>query len=75
MTANEPNQKNIRITIKVLAIIAIVVGAITILSIPTQGDPEAAFIGGIFFIGYGICTLVYLGQENKSKGGEFINQK
>ena len=55
-------------TIKVLSIIAVVLGGIAILS--AFGETSAdeimrAIVGGSLFLGYGICVLVYLKNENK----------
>jgi len=53
-------------TIKVLSIIAIVLGAFTILSALGETSFEEAgyaLLGGGMFLGYGICVLIYLNKQ------------
>jgi len=53
-------------TIKTLSIIAVVLGAWTILSAFSETSFEEAgyaLLGGGMFLGYGICVLIYLGKQ------------
>ena len=56
-----------RTAVKILSIIAIVLGSLAILGAITEIDSDSgwAFIGGAFMLGYGITTLAYLGKEKK----------
>jgi hypothetical protein len=58
-------------TLRIFSIIAIVIGALAILSSPTAGYDAAgnaafdiyAFMGGGLFLTQGVLALAYIGQE------------
>ena len=51
-------------TIKVMSIIAIVIGGIAILYAFSSDDPMASFVGGCFWVAMGILNLSYIKGKN-----------
>jgi hypothetical protein len=55
-----------RTAIKTLSIITIVIGSLALIGSvtnPTDSDSLSALVGGLLFLGYGICVLIYVGQN------------
>jgi len=52
-----------RSALKILSITFLVIGSVAILgSINSETSDLAGVVGGIAWVGYSICVLVYLGQ-------------
>lgn len=56
-------------TVKILAIISIVIGSLAVLSCVNTFD-GGAFIGGLFFLGQGIVNLCFIKQVTEVKEDE-----
>lgn len=57
-----------RTAIKVLSIIAIVIGGFAVIGAFTESSFEEALyslVGGGLYLGYGICVLVYLNKSSE----------
>lgn len=51
-----------RLTVKIFAIVGIVMGSLAILSCLDSGDGYA-FVGGAMFLAWGICDLIYISEN------------